>query len=93
MLDLLLGPLDAPLDLADVLEVLVQPRAIAGAEAALQRRQHPRATESRMLRSSRIRARRCAAVPGRPNIRSNTTRGLISIGSGVVGVCQEIVFM
>ena len=31
--------------------------------------------------------RRCRR---RPNIRSNTTRGLISIGSGVVGVCHEM---
>ena len=33
------------------------------------------------------------AVPAWPNSRSNTTRGLISIGSGVVGELHEIVFM
>ena len=44
------------------------------------------ATESRMLRFvSHARERAAPAVPARPNIRSNTTRGLISIGSGVVG--------
>ena len=40
-----------------------------------------------------MRARRCGAVPARPNIRSNTTRGLISIGSGVVGFAHDSVFM
>ena len=46
-----------------------------------------------MLRFRCMRAARCAGVPGRPNSRSNTTRGLISIGSGVVGVLHESVFM
>jgi hypothetical protein len=32
-------------------------------------------------------------VPGRPNNRSKTTRGLISIGTGVVADDHEIVFM
>ena len=32
-------------------------------------------------------------VPPPPNMRSNTTRGLISIGSGDVGDCQFKVFM
>jgi hypothetical protein len=40
-----------------------------------------------------MRALRCAAVPGRPNIRSNTLRGLISIGIGVVAFFHEMVFM
>ena len=40
-----------------------------------------------------MRAARWAGVPGRPNRRSNTTRGLISIGSGVVGELHEIVFV
>ena len=39
------------------------------------------------------RAARSAALPPAPNIRSNTLRGLISIGSGVVGVRHESVFM
>ena len=46
-----------------------------------------------MLASCFARATRCACVPGRPNRRSNTTRGLISIGTGVVSDDQEIVFM
>ena len=50
-------------------------------------------TASRMLSSSSMRARRSGTVPPSPNRRSNTTRGLISIGSGVVGVRHEIVFM
>jgi len=32
-------------------------------------------------------------VPGRPNSRSKTTRGLVSIGSGIVGVFHDIEFM
>ena len=50
-------------------------------------------TESRMLWSACIRAMRSADVPERPNMRSNTTRGFTSIGSGVVGPCHEIVLM
>jgi hypothetical protein len=46
-----------------------------------------------MLRLARIRATRSAVEPGLPNMRSNTTRGLISMGSGVVGVFHEMVFM
>ena len=46
-----------------------------------------------MLLLSCIRDARCAAVPGWPNSRSNATRGLISIGSGVVSFFQVIVFM
>ena len=40
----------------------------------------------------RILARRCAGVLAWPNSRSNTMRGCGSIGSGVVGDFQEIVF-
>ena len=41
---------------------------------------------SRLFRASGV-------APSPPNIRSNTTRGLISIGSGCVGVRQEMVLM
>ena len=45
-----------------------------------------------MFRSSR--ARRSAGVArSPPNMRSNTTRGLISIGSGCVAEAQLIVLM
>src|SRR5437773_6494911 len=45
-------------------------------------------TASRKLRSSRMRARRTrgSVAPLSPNSRSNTARGLFSIGRGVVGV-------
>jgi hypothetical protein len=46
-----------------------------------------------MLRFWRMRSRRCSGEPGRPNSRSNTTRGFVSRGIGVVGVFHEIVFM
>jgi hypothetical protein len=47
-------------------------------------------TESKMLRSSRLRAARSSGVLPSPNSRSNTTCGLRSIGSGEVGEDQEI---
>ena len=50
-------------------------------------------SESRMLLSRCIRRLRWSTVPGRPNRRSNTTRGLISIGTGVVADDHEMVFM
>ena len=48
-----------------------------------------------MLRSSLIRASLTAGsvLPLSPNSRSKTTRGLFSIGSGVVGVRHEIVLV
>ena len=47
-----------------------------------------------MLRFCASRARRVAGsvLSLAPNIRSNTARGLFSIGSGVVGVRHAIVF-
>ncbi len=49
--------------------------------------------ESSTLLFRFIRVARWAALPARPNKRSNTTRGLISVGSGVVGDDQARVFM
>ena len=46
-----------------------------------------------MLLSRCIRRLRCSTVPGRPNNRSKTTRGLISMGTGVVADDHEIVFI
>jgi len=46
-----------------------------------------------MLRFSFMRVTRALGSPARPNIRSNATRGLISIGSGEVSPAHEIVFM
>ena len=48
-----------------------------------------------MLRFSRMRALRTAGSvePLSPNSRSNTARGLFSIGSGMVGVRHEIVWV
>ena len=60
-------------------------RRSPGAEPLLQPRDSP-VTESRMLRFFRSCGAPLRAVPPSPNSRSNTTRGLVSIGSGVVGV-------
>ena len=51
------------------------------------------ASESRMLRSSRIRASRASGVvlSVSPNSRSNTARGWFSIGSGLVGLRHDSV--
>jgi hypothetical protein len=46
-----------------------------------------------MLRSSFARASRSSAVAPMPNIRSNTNRGWVSDGSGVVGDFHDIEFM
>jgi len=48
--------------------------------------------ESSRLRSSRRLISRWARVPALPNIRSNSTRGLISIGSGVAASAHDSVF-
>ena len=52
-------------------------------------------TLSRMLRSRRMRASRASrsVLPLVPNSISNTARGSFSVGSGVVGVRQEIVLV
>jgi hypothetical protein len=50
-------------------------------------------SESRMLLSRLRRAARSSDVLPSPNIRSKTTCGLSSIGSGEVGDAQEIVFV
>src|SRR5262245_64044121 len=59
-----------------------------------ERRRSPASAEieSRMLFSCLTRTARLAAVPACPNSRSNTVRGLISIGSGEVGELQAMVF-
>ena len=49
-------------------------------------------TASSRLRSRRICASRAAGSPPAPNRRSKTACGLVSIGSGMVGVRQENVF-
>ena len=49
--------------------------------------------ESRMLWLRSRRATRCSGVLPLPNMRSNTTCGFNSIGNGVVGDDQAIVFV
>ena len=91
---LLLGLLNAPLDVADRVEVLGRAwRWSRVPELLLQAGDLVRVTESRMLRSFWMRASRAAGsvLSLAPNSRSNTARGSFSIGSGVVGVRQEIV--
>ena len=88
-----LGLLDATLDLAHVVEVVRQLRAIVHAEPARSALAPGPRMPSRMLWSSCSRARRSRSDPPSPNSRSNALRGLISIGSGVVGLAHEIVFM
>ena len=77
----------------NVVEILVEPRAIARAEPALHLAGFPGDDDRGCCRLRSVRASRCSGVPARPNIRSNTARGLISIGSGVVGELHEIVLM
>ena len=92
---LLLGLLDAPLDVADGVEIFVELRADRRGRATRAAPPTSSVTESSMLRSCCIRARRAfgSVLPLSPNSRSNTTRGLFSIGSGVVALRQEMVFV
>jgi hypothetical protein len=67
-------------------------RRSAGSSPALNR-DRLASTESRMLRSSCRRAARSSAVPPSPYMRSNTSCGFSSIGSGVEGVDHEMLFV
>ena len=89
----LLGALNPLLDLAHVLEILGRGGPVARPEPALELGDRPARPNRGCCWSRASAASRSAGVPGRPNIRSKTTRGLISIGSGVVGVFHDIVFM
>ncbi len=81
---------DPALDLAHVGEVVVESCAVGvRASRASTRRRRP-STESSRLDSCRCRAARSAGVLPSPSRRSNTTRGFVSIGSGVCGVRYEI---
>ena len=81
---LLLGLLDAPLDLAQRVEILVHARCDRSGPSRAPSRAMSSVTQSRMLPFFRSSALRSAAVPPSPNSRSNTTRGFASVGSGVV---------
>src|SRR5882672_2600913 len=86
------GALDAALDLAHVLEVVVEPVAVRRPDRALQSARFLRygVEDAAVLLHTPAAILRRAA---RPNSRSNATRGLISIGSGAVSDAHEIVFM
>ena len=89
----LLGRLNPPLDFAHRVDVVGHRRAIARPERAEQPLQllvH-RVENAPLLRGPA--PARCAGVPPSPNSRSNTTRGLFSVGSGVVGELHDSVFM
>ena len=70
------GGLDAPLDLAHGIEILVE----LGAVAAADRRREPRGLGTDGVQDAaaeRVRASRSALEPPSPNSRSNTTRGCV----------------
>jgi len=77
------GALDSPLDLTHIAEVLAEPVAVGRPQAVLQLPQIVR----HEIEEAAVDAPAGRAIGGRAaaaNRRSNTTRGLISIGSGVV---------
>ena len=86
-------PLNAPLNFTHVAEVLAEPRLVGGAEAASRSAAGRRRRNQGGSDLSAAADARSVAVRPLPNNRSKTTRGLISIGSGVVGVCQLSVLM
>ena len=91
---LLLGPLNPPFDVADRFEVFARaspgPTRRRGARGCSPFRSPSRAGcgPSGCARA----APPGSVLPPSPNSRSNTTRGLCSIGSGVVGELQAMVF-
>ena len=90
-LAVLLAALDASLDFPDVVEIVAETDAIPGTEPPLQ----ARGTVGDGIENAPvflIRVRRRSAVPGASDSLSKTTRGLISVGSGIVGVRQEMLF-
>ena len=89
----LLRELDAPLDGAHRIEVLRDPRAVAGPDLALEAREVRADGVEDAPVLAELRARRSAVEPPSPKRRSKTTRGLFSIGSGVVGSRHAMVFM
>ena len=93
---LLLGPLDAPLDVANRIEILDRASARSlCAERALQLRDLlAHRIEHAALLAGCAPAAPCGSVlPLSPNSRSNTARGLFSVGSGVLALRQEIVLV
>ena len=88
------GHLDAALDVAHRLEVLVDLRLVLRAEGAPQPpdlvADEIEDAAIALIRSSRARA---SVLPVVPNSRSKTARGSFSIGSGVVGVRHAMVFV
>ena len=90
---LLLGALNPPLDFADGVHVIGHGVRSPGPSVL---EQTPQLVVHRVqnARCSRAPAQAAAAdVPPSPNSRSNTTRGLFSVGFGVVGELHESVFM
>ena len=74
--------LQPALDLADVLACSRRAARDRTRSNSLRRRERLPVSESRMLRSRLRRAARCSTVLPSPNMRSNTTCGFSSIGSG-----------
>ena len=83
---LFLCPLDALLDFANVVEIVVQVGRDPWCPVSFRDPPRPREPNRECCDSPACVPVVARVVPGRPNMRSNTTRGLISMGSGVVGV-------
>ena len=91
---LYLGHLDAPLDVTNGRKILVEFGAVARSDPSL---------DASGLVGHRVENAAVLSGSGQPrgrgravsvsNSRSKTTRGLFSIGNGVVGLCQEIVLV
>ncbi len=93
LLALSLGHLDATLHVAHRLQILVELHLIPGPEVLLQRRHLVRhRIEDAPVLLAPGSPGLGSVLPLSPNIRSNTTRGLFSIGSGVVGLRHDSVF-
>ena len=84
--------LDPPLDLANVLEIIVEPGPIARTDVFLEKRKlaRHRIENAGVLLAS---GSRSSGLAPSPNKRSKAIRGLTSVGSGCVGVGHEMEFV
>jgi hypothetical protein len=87
-----LGSLDAALDLADIIEIIAEARAVALTEAALE----VAGLFGNRIENAALLADSREAFTGRAGLAEDAFkggRGLVSMGSGVVGEFHEMVFM
>jgi hypothetical protein len=82
----MLMELDPPLDRSDRIQILVELELVVASQAAAQ----PASVLQHEIEQMLVLAASAGALPSAPNSRSYTSRGLISLATGRVGLCQEM---